>query len=304
MESLQKEQKSIPRFFLILLGIAVAIFLVLTGYWWVRFEGLYKIIAEFQLRLMDVYYPFSTAIFTFGILFLTVTLPLLIIRLVFFPAQRGTQMHTLHIRTFHPNDWLNQHYYEVVGIGLISVGIFVGMYFIIRGAFAGSLRPFDIQEIYNDVSPPTNFIEISGYPLFTQTITVSEKNFIEHYAPFVPREPFEGTIKLIISWEGELDFPNASPRLPLAIFENDGRQKIKGVLSKNLAGFPRSLLKEKGVAISEDTLVVKLSETPGSLIGLGVFVFFAASGIGIICMWIGRRKSKKVGIREVFGGLN
>jgi len=245
---------------------------VLTLYWGFTFTGLYKIIANFELRIFDEYAVFSTGIFTLGILFLSFLIPLLILRLTilkkfYSTASNSTPLFPLENHFFDTKNfrrWTEQNYYRILGLAFLIILPLVGSYFIIRSLLAGPLTEIHIADLYNGKKPTSNFVRITGPVETGSVVSVELNNVVTYYFPLFPISSTSSrSIQLVVS-KVYIDFSSEQP-------------EWKGLISHLVPGFPKSLLEKKGYTFSDNIWFLEDDEDPSSFRGLG----FGLAGGGI-----------------------
>jgi hypothetical protein len=256
---------------------------------------LYKIIANFEISVVNGYYPFTTALITLGLFFLTLLIPLVILRFTvlknFFPPPTTSPGFTPLINhlvtTQKLNEWTTKNYYFLIGIMCLIILPLVGSYFIIRGLLAGPLTTITINDLYAGKTPASKYVQIEGQTVIGKAVATEYNDITTVYFPIFPSRSLDknydqGPVKLVVS---KLSY-------------NQNPDEWKGLLSHLLPAFSKNLLIEKGYTISEQVWYLEGSEDPSSYIGLGIAFAGGGAFLGAVILlinrWYKNKKTKKI----------
>jgi hypothetical protein len=255
---------------LVLLIFATALAWTIHGA--IHFSGPYRMVAHWELKLFNEYAPVGTFIIAFGLVGLAFLLPLLPIRLIFFPVKdKAASTAEVLAKVDTLQGRVSANYYMIVGIGVGFVSFAMGVYFLIQGFTAGSLVPVALEDLYReDYTPPSRYAAVSaGDLLWDNRVTVRENRrgtFL-----YVPLKSLSGTAESETRVVVTVDERNSSTLTA---------DQLTGILTRPLDGFVRDLFQRDGLRISENAWELNVEESPKKLKAIGIFMTLIGSFIG------------------------
>jgi hypothetical protein len=191
--------------------------LTLAGWWWWSYTGLYRWLAEWQIHLMNAYYPGYTGIVTLGLMGALGLAPgLLLFHILVKINAFPLDPHARPPATGQVDAWLRAH------AGLMTVLIFCVVFMIFGGIllYAGlSVGPKQVVKLTDLEAgqlPPTRRIEVEGYPQWDAMLTKESHKFVPlvsaQWRPGRPvalyadvaKVPNAQAVRSPVRWEGTL----------------------------------------------------------------------------------------------------
>jgi hypothetical protein len=257
-----------------LLGVAI--------YWWLTYSGLYRLLAEWELRAFGAYRPFYTGFFVIIICLIPAGIAIQTIGrhrgLKRSPADAAAHAARHAERSARVSNWVESHRLRLVGLILTAMGVVVGAYFVGDGLLAGDRVSVDAGAIERGDAPGGRWAEIAGRLLPERAVSVEEQGqaTIRHlYIPIVSPEwrlgrPVHLYLRIYYTW--------------LSLYATDlASGHYKGMLAANdLPGVAVTVLAERGQPAPDRYWVLDYRETPQSKITLGESMFATAGLIGLL----------------------
>lgn len=245
-----------------LVGVSAIVALGASFYWGWHYSGLYKILADFNIRIFGSYDVNATGLFTFLLSFAAVCIPLALVSKLAYgdtgevkntpilPPQQITSLKAVH------NVLTSTKYkYSLVAlfVGIAFLGI--GFVSLVKGVFAGELTALTSDVLLGSGKPASHYVTVTGTPDTYNSVVISETNKADTY--YTPLYNNEDALLLIVETKQQEKI------------ESD-TTAFTGILSNHLDGFAGDLLKKNDVPINNSTYVLNLDDSPSNLIGAGI----------------------------------
>ncbi len=250
----------------------------LTAYWWLRYEGLYRLLATAQLSVFGSYIP----LVTFCLVLVVLLLPAIVfVRM----AERalGFQPGTTQLPTEEPAIRLNRFVHRNVGFVLagacLAGGLVSGGYFLGRANLVGRLATESVERLYAGETPESFYVEITGYARTNDRVGVTRRSrgsgLTYIYFPLVPSAGQRETTPRVL-----VEVLSPAPFARVQALGNP--VTLRGVLSRGVSGFVREALRKKGLTVTDDVWVLEEGTSPDELTSLGLALLAGIGGLGVV----------------------
>jgi hypothetical protein len=267
--------------------------IALGAYQWFTYAGLYRLLAEWQLRSFHKYYPTYTGIMTMFLCLIPAAVAIQIIGAQRAgergPAEAAAQIAGHAERQARRSDWIQRRRRRLTGLGLTVTFVVAGVYFTGVGLLAGDRVSVDVGALERGERPAGSWAEVTGRLVGNDAVSVSEgrSKSTYVYVPLVSPEwvagqPVRAYMRIYDKW--------------LVRFADDlATGHHEGMLTENaLPGVAITSLAEDGHAAPDRYWVLDYGATPKSKLSLGKAMFGAASVAGLLTAlgWLiaGRRE--------------
>lgn len=259
---------------------------ILCGYWWFTYTGLYKTLAEIQIKIFNGYVQILTGVLTIFITLFLVVFPLILFigflcrnRMV---KEKENSKENLaeKIQRVHDTDQR-----KFVGMTFIIAGfvIFfsVGLYFFIKSTSYGKLTAININDIVHKDKTPSRYVRMNVRILKSLKMGLKSSRYgVTYYIPMQSRE------------SGAELFPGVFLKISRYNYDRLKMQtEYQGTLERNaLPGLIRTRLEERFPEIMKNHWVLDYRNSPKNTRTLGFVFLFLAGIFALIYLFIRIRR--------------
>ena len=254
----------------------------LGTYWWLSYSGLYRLLAELQLRQWQSYYPSYTGVIVIVLSLMPAALLLQIVGAIRererSPEEAAALAETIAARRNLVHFWLEHRRGRLTGLGVTLSLLGAGVYLAGTGLLAGKRVPVDAGALEHGEHPAGRYAELSGRLLADDAVSVTEGSRSTGAKTYVP----------VVSPEWRDDQPvraylQIDVAAPSLNADDLATGHYEGMLTANsLPGVVISSLAARGRPATGRYWVLEYRETPAKKIELGTFMFAAAGICGLI----------------------
>jgi hypothetical protein len=276
-----------------LVGIIYVTAFGLTGWWWLRYSGPYRWLAELQLQKSGSYGLVLTGLMLLLACMLVAT-GLVQLLATFAPEPSDSERQADENATKpieRLNVWMNTNQSWLVAIGVtVSIAV-IGGYMVIEARLGGKIADVQVRDLEQGADPPGRFVKLAGR-LLPREMAVFERNRGARFNMIVPvvssdwqeGRPVAAFLRLEdVSFAALLERIR-SGQLTAGLF---------GLLSPgDLPGIARTEMEGRGLKIADRHFVLDQGQTPESRESLGMFLLpvSAVMGVGVALVWLIRRR--------------
>jgi hypothetical protein len=276
------------------IGDAIALFLAtaLTGYWAWTYTGVYRWLAELQLRMMHQY----EVQLTFVLALLVACVPFFFIsaiarRAIFgYQDPANLQLIAAAKQKASPPSPLRIPLWTAAIFALIGAGLVIaGAYQKHRGQSAGQMVQATAAYYASGHPPAGDYISVSGFsvPGATQSFQ-SGDSAAKYYAPLVPPN---WTSDKPVGMFLETDVPNM---MPTNYYQRSqiGGSEIPEIWQgmtdpEGLPGAVRAQFEQEHLALADGYRLLSVGETPQNIVSEGQTVIYAGSAVAVVSILAG-----------------
>ena len=254
----------------------------LGTYWWLTYSGLYRALAEVQLRHWDSYYPSHTGVVVLFLCLMPAAIVLQIIGGVRererSPEEAAALTEAIAARPSRLRFWLEHRRGRLTGLGVTLGLLGAGVYLAGTGLLAGKRVVVDAGALEHGERPAGSYAELAGRLLTDDAVSVTEGSRSTGAKTYVP----------VVSPEWRDDQPvraylQMDAAAPSRYADDLATAHYEGMLTANsLPGLVVSTLAERGRPATGRYWVLEYRETPAKKIELAYFVFVGAGICGAI----------------------
>lgn len=278
MNRFQQRAALVPRH---ITWLIVSPLIAIGGYWWLKYAGLYRLLAEWQLHSFHQYYPTYTGIVTIILCLIPAVVAIQIIGAQREgergPADAAARVASYAEQQARRTNWIQSRRRRLTGLGLTAMLVGIGGYFTGIGLLAGDRVSIDAGALERGDMPGGRWAEISGKLVAEDAVSVSEGRshtsnvYVAVVSPeWRPGQPVRVYLK---TYESSLE--RFAAELASGHYE--------GMLAENaLPGVAITSLAEQGHAAADHYWVLEYRETPAKKVRLGTSMFGAAGIAGLI----------------------
>jgi hypothetical protein len=258
-----------------LLTSAIFIFVyALCAYWWIMYKGLYRLVAEFQLKLFGAYMQILSGILTILIATFIIIFPVVFLLGLLFRnknVEKDAKAESVisKLQNIHDTDNIKFKGYAFIIICFI-VFIAVGAYFFIN------LNAADVRG-YSSLK--SKYVNLRGRLLTGMKLGIkSSKYGITYYIPVVyEREGIRGFSGVFVKMSRSVYLRS--------LLKSYKTTYIKGTLEKNgLPGLLRTKLERSLPDYANNHWVLSYKNSPSSERTLGIVFLVLASVFGVVIL--------------------
>ena len=291
VDRIQKPAAHVPTALrLLLIGPMLAI----AGYWCFTYSGLYRLLAEWQLRKWNEYSPKHTGAIVVFVCLIPAAVAIQVIgrlrQAERNPADAAATEASYAARSARNSRWIVSHRWRLLGLIVTAGLVGVGVYSTGLGLLAGDRVSVDAGPIERGADPGGRWAEVTGRLRPDDSVGVTRTGdgpYSTVYLPLVSPEWRRGQpVRLY------LEMPNTW----INLFADDlATGRYEGMLAANaLPGVAITELAERGRPAPDRYWVLDYRATPKSKLSLGYAMFVVAGIAGLLTAlgWViaGRRQ--------------
>jgi hypothetical protein len=238
----------------------------LTGYWAYRYEGVYRWLAELQLRWWGSYEVQITFLLTLAIVALPPAGIAFLIRRFVQPSDSKPNVDPAPFRPDEPVReplWLKVFGFPMV-CGIIGIALGApGVYFLHRGNSAGAITEVAAADFDAGRIPTAKWVAVSGDALMDAALSVTESHTTKYYVPVISEDydPKHGISLYLEAHPQKIDD---------AVRRVAGAGRFEGMLTMSeLPGMVRVEFEKKKLAPAANYHVLDLGRTPADDVKVG-----------------------------------